>query len=198
MGAICEEGLTLRSLKTGDRAWRTIDLDEGTAAVLRGHLDAQEFQSRSWGPAYASKCPRCGKQVKERCAACRLKSADLGLGFCHADGSPFDPDVITHRFERRAEACSGVVRVRFHDMRHTHATLLLEDGATERYVAERLGDTVEMIHETYGHVTPKMRIAAVERLAKRLSRPAVTETAAVRDRSVTEHDSALGGDGPAT
>jgi len=31
-------------------------------------------------------------------------------------------------------------------MRHTHATLLLEDDATERYVAERLGDTVEMIH----------------------------------------------------
>ncbi len=117
--------------------------------------------------------------------------------FCHADGSPFD-DVITHRFERRTEACSGVVRVRFHDMRHTHATLLLEDGATERYVAERLGDTVEMIHGTYGHVTPKMRIAAVERLAKRLRRPAVTEAAAARDRSVTDHDSAAGGEAPAT
>ena len=46
-------------------------------------------------------------------------------------------------------------------MRHTHATLLLENGATERYVAERLGDTVEMIHETYGHVTPKMRVLVV-------------------------------------
>jgi hypothetical protein len=48
------------------------------------------------------------------------------------------------------EACSGVVRVRFNDKRYTRATLLLEDGATERYVAERLGDTVEMIHETSG------------------------------------------------
>lgn len=143
-----DEGLALRSLKTGDRAWRTIDLDEGTATVLRGHLDAQEFQRRSWGPAYASKCPRCGKQVEERCSACRLKATDLDLAFCHPDGSPFDPDVVTRRFERRAETCSGVVRIRFHDMRHTHATLLLEDGATERYVAERLGDTVEMIHET--------------------------------------------------
>lgn len=46
------------------------------------------------------------------------------------------------------------------DLRHTHATLLLENGETERYVAERLGDTVEMIHETYAHVTPKMPCSA--------------------------------------
>lgn len=115
--------------------------------------------------------------------------------FCHPDGSPFDPDVITHRFERRGELCAGVVRIRFHDMRHTHATLLLEDGATERYVAERLGNTVEMVHETYGHVTPKMRVAAVERLAKRLRRPVLTETTTARDRSVTEPDSVAGGEG---
>ncbi|TMC00952.1 MAG: hypothetical protein E6J41_33805, partial [Chloroflexi bacterium] len=130
-----EEGLALRSLKTGDQAWRTIDLDEGTAAVLRAHLDVQEFQRRSWGSTYASKCPRCGKQINDCCTVCRLKAADLDLVFCHPDGSPVDPDVTTHRFERRAEACPGVVRIRFHDMRHTHATLLLEDGATERYVA---------------------------------------------------------------
>jgi len=47
--------------------------------------------------------------------------------------------------------------------------LLLENGETERYVAERPGDTVEMIHETYGHVTPKMRAGAVQRLAAVLS-----------------------------
>ena len=192
------EGLVFKSLKTGDRAWRTIDLDAETAAVLRAHLEVQEFQRRSWGPTYASKCPRCGKQVEERCGTCGLEAANLDLVFCHADGAPFDPDVVRRRFERRAERCPGVIRIRFHDMRHSHATLLLEDGATETYVAERLGDMVEMIHETYGHVTAKMRVAAVERLAKRLRRPAVTETAAARERSVSERDSAAGGEGPAT
>ena len=39
-----------------------------------------------------------------------------------------------------------------------------ENGETEKYVAERLGDTVEMIHQTYGHVTPWMRAGAVRRL----------------------------------
>lgn len=121
--------LALRSLKTGSTAWRTIDLDDVTGAVLRAHVEAQAFRRRSWGPAYRS---------------------DLDLVFCHPDGSPYDPDVVTQRFERRTELCPGVIRIRFHDQRHTHATLLLEDGATERYVAERLGDTVEMIHETSG------------------------------------------------
>jgi hypothetical protein len=46
-------------------------------------------------------------------------------------------------------------RIRFHDQRHTHATLLLEEGATERYAAERLGDTVEMIHESFHPKIPK-------------------------------------------
>lgn len=63
-------------------------------------------------------------------------------------------------------------------MRHTHATLLLENGATERYAAERLGGSVGMAHETYGHITPKMRVAAVEQFANRLRRPPVTRTAA--------------------
>lgn len=110
--------------------------------------------------------------------------------FCHADGSPYDPDNTTARFERRTEECPGVIRIRFHDMRHTHATLLLEDGETERYVAERLGDTVEIVHETYGHVTPAMRVAAVRRLASRLATPTVG------DRPVTDSDSTAVGEGP--
>jgi integrase len=144
-------GLRFRSLKTGDNAWRTIDLDAETAAVLKRHMEAQDRQRLAWGEVYRD---------------------DLDLVFCHPDGSPHDPDVATHRFERQTEQCPGVIRIRFHDQRHTHATLLLEEGATERYVAERLGDTVEMIHETYGHVTPRMRAAAVDRLGSLLAPPA--------------------------
>src|SRR5262249_40537916 len=44
--------LVLRSLKTGSAAWRAIDLDAATVAVLKAHCDAQEFRRRSWGSAY--------------------------------------------------------------------------------------------------------------------------------------------------
>jgi len=53
-----------------------------------------------------------------------------------------------------------------------------------------LAHPVEMIHETYGHVTPTMRVAAVKRLAARLA-----ETT-VGDRPVTDSDSAVVGDDP--
>lgn len=84
--------------------------------------------------------------------------------FSKPDGSPYDPDETTRRFERRSDACAAVPRIRFHDMRHTHATLLLESGETAKYVAERLGDTEETVVETYAHVTAKMRSSAVAKV----------------------------------
>ncbi len=88
---------------------------------------------------------------------------------CHPDGSPFDPDVATHRFERQTELCPGVIRIRFHDQRHTpHCCWRTARG---KYVAERLGDTVEMVHETDGHVTPRMRAGAVRRLGELIVAP---------------------------
>lgn len=85
----------------------------------------------------------------------------LDLVFCKWDGSPYDPDETTRRFEARAATCPGVLGIRFHDMRHTHATLLLESGESIKYVAERLGDREDTVLETYAHVTSKMRFSGV-------------------------------------
>lgn len=65
-------------------------------------------------------------------------------------------------------------------MRHTHATLLLESGESVVYVAERLGDTVETVVETYAHVTPKMRATAPARLAALVrANPGASQSGAV-------------------
>lgn len=66
---------------------------------------------------------------------------------------------------RLATPAPGVMRIRFHHMRHTSATLLLEAGETEKTVAVRLGDAVEMVNETYAHVTGKMRRRSAATLA---------------------------------
>ena len=53
---------------------------------------------------------------------------------------------------------TGLPRVRFHDLRHTCATLLLEAGVNPRVVAERLGHTTPaLVLNVYGHVTERMQ-----------------------------------------
>jgi integrase len=136
-------GRVFKGLKNDSVAWRTIGLDDETVLELRTHVERQ----------------------KAECARLDGSYRDHDLVFCHPDGIPYDPDWTTTAFERLAAAAPDVLAIRFYDMRHTHATLLLESGKTVVYVAERLGDTVETIVETYAHVTPKMRATAPARLA---------------------------------
>ncbi|MDE7003014.1 MAG: tyrosine-type recombinase/integrase, partial [Oscillospiraceae bacterium] len=63
----------------------------------------------------------------------------------------------------RAAAAAGIQRIRIHDLRHSHAALLVELGYTIVAVAERLGDTVEVAMSTYSHLYPdKMDIMAAD------------------------------------
>lgn len=48
----------------------------------------------------------------------------------------------------------GLPVMKFHALRHTHASILLADGRNPKAVAERLGDTVETVMQTYAHVLP--------------------------------------------
>lgn len=54
----------------------------------------------------------------------------------------------------RAASAAGVHRIRVHDLRHSHAALLIELGYSIVAVAERLGDTVEVAMNTYSHLYP--------------------------------------------
>jgi integrase len=108
------------------------------------------FERRAWGDAYRS---------------------DLNLVFCRPDGSREDPDVVGRRFGRRVAGVKELPAIGIHGLRHTHATLLLEEGVDVKTVSERLGhDTVQTTLELYAHVTPKMRANAAARFRSLLSR----------------------------
>ncbi len=49
--------------------------------------------------------------------------------FCHPDGKPIHPDTITSRFNRQVDR-AGVPRIRLHDVRHTYATIALDNGVS--------------------------------------------------------------------
>jgi integrase len=76
-----------------------------------------------------------------------------------------DPYDLTKRRFPRAVRDAGLPVIRLHDLRHTHATYLLEQHVPLKYVAERLGDREDTVLNTYAHATPKMRSDAVSLLA---------------------------------
>jgi integrase len=129
---------------------RTIDLDPETVGLLREERERQLFERRAWGDGYRS---------------------DLDLVFCRPDGSTEDPDVVGRRFVRRVRAVAGLPTIGLHGLRHTHATLLLEEGVDIKTVSERLGhDSVQTTLDLYAHVTPKMRANAAARFGAVLDR----------------------------
>lgn len=56
-----------------------------------------------------------------------------------------------------------------HGLRHTHATILLNSGIIVKVIAERLGNTVEMIYTIYGHVLKELEEKAVDLFAEILA-----------------------------
>lgn len=55
---------------------------------------------------------------------------------------------------QRGSTKADVPFIRIHDLRHSHVSLLIELGFTAQLIAERIGDTVEMVNSTYGHLYP--------------------------------------------
>ena len=103
---------------------------------------------------------------------------DKDIVFCKADGTYLDPEEFTRRFQRLLKK-AGLPRVRLHDLRHLHATLLLQRGIPAKLVQERLGhSSITMTLDLYSHVTPEMQKLAAESLNGLLSKgksPAKTQ-----------------------
>lgn len=81
---------------------------------------------------------------------------DDDLVFANPDGSPLSPSTVSHAF---ADLCkkAGIEGIRLHDLRHTHATLLMKRGTKPKVVQERLGhSSISVTMDIYSHVLPGM------------------------------------------
>jgi integrase len=87
----------------------------------------------------------------------------------HPDGEPIHPDSFSQTFNRLV-ARAGVPRLRLHDLRHTHASLMLKEHVPIKVVSERLGHaTPGFTMATYQHVLPGMQADAARIFAGLLS-----------------------------
>jgi len=85
------------------------------------------------------------------------------LVFSNPDGTPLRPNTITRYFKNLADSI-GLTGVRLHDLRHTHATLMLRQGIHPKIVSERLGhSSVAITLDTYSHILPGLQEAAARK-----------------------------------
>lgn len=127
---------------TKGRRSRRLDLGEIELAVLREHRARQDERRQNWGEAWEGQ----------------------DLAFCTDRGRPLGWR-DTYRDFRNIMRKAGLESIRFHDLRHTNATLLLEQGVHPKVVQERLGHSdIGVTLDTYSHVTPTMGRDAAKRL----------------------------------
>ena len=78
-----------------------------------------------------------GKQITQQLEVVDAWT-DSGYVFTDASGMPVDPNLATRAF-KKVVATAGLPKLTIHGLRHTHATILLEQGVNPKVVSERLG-----------------------------------------------------------
>jgi integrase len=159
--------------------WRQVDLANAQLAVV-----ASAEQTRE-GVRY--KQPKTGRArtvalspiVVEELRAHQLRQAEelLRLGvrqndttflYMREDGGPIQPRSLTHAWNQML-AKTTLPRIRFHDLRHAHATHLLSSGVHPKVASERLGHSkVGITLDLYSHVLPGMQADAAARVDEAL------------------------------
>ena len=140
------EGLQISEPKT-PKSRRTIPVPQQVMDALRDHQKHQGEAKELAGAAYA----------------------DTGLVFANALGKGLDPRSFTRLFERLLDKAE-LPRVSFHDLRHSHATMLMGLGEHPKVVQERLGhSTIGMTLDTYSHVLPGLQEKVADKLGALLS-----------------------------
>jgi integrase len=101
--------------------------------------------------------------------------------FTNGDGTVVHPHAVYQAFTRIVND-AGVRRIRFHDLRHTHGSLLIQAGVPVKVVSERLGHAnIAFTIQTYQHLLPGMQEAAAD-IAEHLTKPVPTASATAVER----------------
>ncbi len=112
---------------------RSIDLGSKALVILKEHKAKQQEEKLKYADIYK----------------------DQDLVFCTQYGTPVNPSNIRNRIMNPVIEETGVTQIRFHDLRHTCATILLLNGAPVKAVSERLGHSnIKVTLQTYAHVLP--------------------------------------------
>lgn len=156
--------------------WQDIDFTNNTIKVEQSLVKA--------GGEYIFKTPKSDDSIRKISApllvmdalrkrkmhvtACRLKYGpeyqDHDLVLCTDIGEHINPDWVTRNIKKYLKL-AGIDPIRYHDLRHTNATIMLLNGIPLKVASERLGhSSVKITGDTYSHVTKSIDREASDKI----------------------------------
>lgn len=184
------EALYVLALTTGMRQGELLGLKWEDVYITLGTVQVRRTIARLPGKGFTVSEPKSAKsrrkihltrlavealkrhrtrQSESRLAA-RLAWSEQGWVFCNAVGKPIEAGNMIRRSFRPILDKAGLPAIRFHDLRHSTATLLLSLGIHAKVVQELLGHSqISLTLDTYSHFLPSLQEEAVSRLDTLLS-----------------------------
>lgn len=178
------EALLLVALATGMRRGELLALRWNDIDFEKGAVDVQHTMSYIYGYGYKESEPktRSSRRVivlpevavealkvhREYQGQARIKAGERwqeqGIVFCNIYGGFYNPSAVVAKFKALLKD-AGLPDMRFHDLRHSAATILLMAGVHSKVVQERLGhSTILTTLNVYSHVLPSMQQDAADKI----------------------------------
>lgn len=129
----------IRTPKT-NTSYRTIKMDDKVVTKLKNY--------KKW----------CNKTLLN---FGKLFKEDQFIFISYQTGSPITDGTVKYLFDRIIKQAK-IKRITPHGLRHTHATILINEGVPVTTIAERLGNTPQMIYDTYAHPFKKMEEKSIQ------------------------------------
>lgn len=162
-------GLGLRRGEVCGLKWEHIDFENGVVNIIatRTRTTGKEIEKGTKNKSSTRTLPlpkfladylkKVKRQQKEQKLLCGKGYSDSGYVCVWADGTPLKVDYISRRFSEIINKY-GLEKIRFHDLRHTNATLLLSKGVNIKWISEWLGHSnITTTMDIYSHVTKQMK-----------------------------------------
>jgi len=160
--------------------WADIDFEAGTISLkqslqrIDGVLTFKATKTKA-SMGKVAVFPLVMEQLRQHKIAQNKERLNLGVAYenhdlvcCWPDGKPLDPDYLTHHFKKITEAI-GYPHIRFHDLRHAYATLLMQAEVHPRIAKDQLRHAdIATTMEIYSHPTLIMQKEAAQKIGRLL------------------------------
>jgi integrase len=130
--------------------------------------------------------PQLIAQLKEWHLACPPNKLDLI--FPNGDGNPMNDSNLRSRIFDPALKKAKIPKIRFHDLRHCYASLLIDQGESPKYIQTQIGhSSINVTFDIYGHLMKDSNQEAATRLGNAIFGESGSKTVAINEKGFNQN-----------